>query len=158
MILSETSTTKSKPATCRTYASLRFMGDRLDPDRITAALHATPTLAYRKGEIWKRPDGKRPGGREYRGRSGLWLLSTRRQFESIELEDHFRELLKVLFPAGSIRLIEPLRVLMEKDGLRADVTCFWYGEHGAAPPVISDETRAAFAQIGAAIETDFQTD
>ena len=32
MILSETSTTKSKPATCRTYASLRFMGDRLDPD------------------------------------------------------------------------------------------------------------------------------
>lgn len=135
------------------YASLRLMGDRLEPDRVSAVLGTTPTLAYRKGEIYKRSRGH-----DIRGRSGLWLLSTRRRFESVELDDHFAQLLEVLFPAGSTHLTEPLRALMREDGLEADVTCFWYGEHGAAPPVIPEATRAAFARIGATIETDFQTD
>ncbi len=150
---SATSTTKSKPTTVKTYASLRFMGDRLDPDRVTAILGVTPTLAYRKGEIYHRSRGH-----EVRGRSGLWLLSTRHELESLELEDHFRRLLAALFPAGSRERIEPVRALMQEEELAADVTCFWYGEHGATPPIIPTDIRAAFAQVGAAIETDFQTD
>jgi hypothetical protein len=113
-----------------------------------------PTLAYRKGEIYKRTRT----GHEVRGRSGMWLLSTRRRFDSLTLNDHFEELLETLYPAGSPKLIEPIRALMKRDGLEADVTCFWYGEHGATPPEIAEETRAAFAEIGATIETDFQTD
>ena len=135
------------------YASLRFMGDGLEPDRVSAVLGTEPTLAYRKGEIYKRSRGH-----EVRGRSGLWLLSTRRQFDSDALADHFAQLIEVLFPAGSNHLIEPLRALMQEGGLRADVTCFWYGEHGATPPKIAEGTRSAFAKIGAKIETDFQTD
>jgi hypothetical protein len=153
MNLSATSTTKSEPKTVGTYASLRFMGDRLDPDRVTSVLGVIPTLAYRKGEIWKRSPRH-----EYRGRSGLWLLSTRRELESLELVDHFRRLLDVLFPAGSRERIGPVRALMHEEELEADVTCFWYGEHGATPPAIPDEIRAAFARIGATIETDFDTD
>jgi hypothetical protein len=42
--------------------------------------------------------------------------------------------------------------------LEADVPCFSHGGHGATPPLIPDEVRAAFAQIGATIETDFDTD
>jgi hypothetical protein len=130
------------------------MGDGLEPDRISAVLDTDPTLAYRKSEIYKRTRT----GHEVRGRSGMWLLSTRRRFDSLELSDHFEELLGVLFPEGSSRLIEPLRELMQRDGLEADVTCFWHGEHGARPPEIREEVRAAFAKIGATIETDFQTD
>jgi hypothetical protein len=130
------------------------MGDRLEPDRVSVVLGTEPTLAYRKGEIYKRTRT----GHEIRGRGGLWLLSTRRRFDSLKLQDHFEELLDALFPDGSSRLIKPLRELMERDGLKADVTCFWYGQHGATPPEIPEETRAAFARIGAAIETDFQTD
>lgn len=136
-----------------TYASLRLMGDGLEPDRVSVLLAREPTLAYRKGEIYKRTRT----GHDVRGRSGMWLLSTRRRFDSLDLKDHFKELLSVLFPEGSSRLIEPLRELMREEGLEADVTCFWYGEHGATPPEIPEETRAAFAQIGATIETDFQT-
>src|ERR1051325_1466980 len=44
------------------------------------------------------------------------------------------------------------------EGLEADVPCFSHGGHGATPPLIPDEVRAAFAQIGATIETDFDTD
>jgi hypothetical protein len=71
---------------------------------------------------------------------------------------HFTYLLGVLFPAGDKRLLEPLRALMRGDDLAADVGCFWYGEHGAEPPLISEKIRAAFAEIGATIETDFDTD
>lgn len=152
-VLVAISTTKSKPATVMAYASLRFLGDRLEPDRVTSILGVSPTLAYRKGEVYKRSRGQ-----DIIGRSGLWLLTTRRRFDSLRLQDHFGELLDALFPEGSDRLIEPLRMLMKRDGLKSDVTCFWYGEHGATPPEIPEETRAAFARIGATIETDFQTD
>jgi hypothetical protein len=135
------------------YASLRFMGDRLEPEQLTALLGTEPTLAYRKGEIYKRSRGH-----EIKGRSGLWLLTTRRRFDSLRLQDHFEELLNVLFPEGDDRLIEPLRALMKRDDLESNVTCFWYGEHGATAPEIAEETRTAFAEIGATIETDFQTD
>lgn len=140
-------------ATLMAYASLRFMGDRLEPEQLTAVLGAEPTLAYRKGEIYKRSRGH-----EIKGRSGMWLFTTRRRFDSLRLDDHFEELLDVLFPEGDDRLIKPLRALMKKNDLASDVTCFWHGEHGATPPKIPEETRAAFAKIGAAIETDFQTD
>jgi hypothetical protein len=78
--------------------------------------------------------------------------------EGKALNEHFAYLQSILFRSGERDLIEPLRALMREDGLEADVTCFWYGDHGATPPEIPDATRAAFAQIGATIETDFDTD
>jgi hypothetical protein len=54
--------------------------------------------------------------------------------------------------------IAGIGALMRQFDLEADVDCFWYGDHGATPPVIPDDIRAAFAQIGATIETDFDTD
>jgi hypothetical protein len=147
------STTKSKAGTLVTNAGLNFAGDRLEPDRITALLGVQPTIAYRKGEVYKRSRGH-----DARGRTGLWRLTTRRRLESTELNDHFAYLLELLFPDGSTKFVEPLRALMREFGLEADIDCFWYGEHGATPPEIPEETRAAFARIGAAIETDFQTD
>jgi hypothetical protein len=147
-----TSTTKSKPTTLMAYASFRVMGDRLEPKDITAALDITPTLAYRKGEVFKRARGH-----EVRGRTGLWLLSSELRIQSNELGDHFGFLQQVLEAEGG-KPIERLRTVIQRDGLKTDVTCFWYGERGATPPEILEATRAAFAQIGATIETDFDTD
>lgn len=150
---SATSTTKSETGTVRTYASLRFMGDRLEPGRISAILGTVPTLAYRKGEVFKRSRGH-----ELRGRTGLWLFSTRHGFDHDVLADHLRQLLQFLRSDCGQGRVNALRELMAEDGLEADVSCFWYGEHGATPPAIPEEIRAAFAQIGATIETDFDTD
>jgi hypothetical protein len=147
------STTKSKAATLVTNAGLNFAGDRLEPDRITAILGTAPTLAYRKGEVYKRSRGH-----EIRGRTGLWRLTTRRQLDSAELGDHLACLLQVLFPGGSTKLVEPVRALMRELDLEAEIDCFWHGEQRAKPPEIPEDTRAAFAQIGAMIETDFDTD
>jgi len=146
-------TTKLKTGTLVTNAGLNFAGDRLEPDRISALFGIEPTLGYRKGEIFKRSRGH-----EIRGRTGLWRLTTRRQLDSAELSEHLAYLLEVLFPGGSKKFIEPLRALMREFDLEAEVDTFWYGEQGATPPVIPEETRAAFAQIGATIEIDFATD
>lgn len=153
MSSSAISTTKSKAGTLVSNAGLSFAGDRLEPNRITALLTTEPTIAYRKGEVYKRSHGQ-----EARGRTGLWRLTTRRRLESTKLNEHLAYLLEVLFPAGSTKLVEPLRALMREFDLEVDIDCFWYGEHGATPPEIPETTRAAFAQIGATIETDFDTD
>jgi hypothetical protein len=153
MPVSAISTTRSDPGTLKAYASLRFTGDRLEPGRITDILGAPPKTAYRKGEIYRRSRGH-----EVRGRTGLWLLSSNGAVDSADLNEHLTYLLAILFPANGEELVERLRTLMEDNGLEADVSCFWYGEHGARPPVVSEEVRAAFARLPATIETDFDTD
>ncbi len=152
---SATSTTNSETGAVRAHASLRFMGDALDPGEITAIVGVPPTLAYRKGEVYRR---SRDGAKEARGRTGLWLLSTRGQVEGADLGRHLSYLLGVLFPPGGDDRLDRLRDLMRAKGIAADVGCFWYSKRGAQPPVISEEVRQAFARLPACIETDFDTD
>lgn len=48
---SETSTTKTEAgADGKAFVTLRFVGDDLDPDEISAILPVEPTRAHRKGE------------------------------------------------------------------------------------------------------------
>jgi hypothetical protein len=54
------SVTKSEP---KAFASLRFKGDRLEPERVSEILHAIPTTAYHKGEVYKRSRGHEACGR-----------------------------------------------------------------------------------------------
>jgi len=148
-----TSTTKSKAGTVNAFAGLRFTGDKLEPARITRLLAVEPTTAYRKGEVYKRSRGH-----EVVGRTGLWLLSSEASVKNAELIDHLIYLKGVIFPASGQDLITPIKRLMRNDNLAADVSCFWYGEHGATAPQIPEEIRAAFARLGATIELDFDTD
>src|SRR3954454_180929 len=150
---SETSTTKSEPKTLGTYAGLRFSGDRLQPSRVSDILNATPTTAYRKGEVYKRFREH-----EARGRTGLWLISSKSRVHSSDLNDHLDYLLEIVCPDCSDNRLAALRDLMRDDGLEADVPCFWHGEAGARPPIIRDDIRERFARIPATIETDFDTD
>lgn len=147
------STTKPKQA-LRTFASLRFRGDRLEPGRVTEILRVTPTLAYRKGEIYKQS-----GNREARGRTNLWLLSSKRQVDSQDLIDHLDYLLSFLYPSQSDETrVEQLNNLIRDGHIEADVGCFWYGAGGAQPPVIPDRMRIALERLPARLELDFNTD
>jgi hypothetical protein len=94
------------------------MGDRLKPEDVTASLAVAPTLSCRRGEIFKRSRGH-----EVRGRTGLWLLSSEAAVQSHELTDHLTHLQYVL-EARDGEPIERLRAVMQRDDLRADVTCF----------------------------------
>ena len=58
----------------KTAASLRFFGDDIDPDEITARLGAAPTVGVRKGGTWQTDLGvSKPA------RTGSWRLSAERR-------------------------------------------------------------------------------
>jgi hypothetical protein len=147
------STTKSEPGALGVFASLRFIGDQLQPGRLSDILDTSPTIAYRRGEMFKKVRGH-----EVRGRTGLWLLSSKGRVDSTDLNDHLDYLLSFLFPDHASDRLHSLRELMREDGIEADVGCFWYGKYGAPPPVIRDDIRESFARLPAEIETDFDTD
>ena len=137
MSASATYTTKSEPRTLTTYADLRFLGDGLRPNRITELLGVRPTTAYEKGEVYKHVRG-----RDVRGRTGLWRLSTKGRSDSADLREHLSYLIAILFPPGDCDLIERLQTLMREDGIEADVSCFWHGEHGAEAPLVPKDATA----------------
>jgi len=152
--MSEISTkTVERTETLSAFATLRFSGDRLEPDRINAILGVEPTTAYRKGAVYRRSRGH-----EVRGRTGVWLLSTRRCVPGNDLADHFRHLVAVVCPEGRADHIAALRDLMAREGVEADVSCFWHGSARARAPEIPAFARDVFARLGATIETDFDTD
>lgn len=160
---SGTSTMKSDAL--KTFATLRIVGDELNPDQITKFLRIRPTQAYAKGQRYTSG----PKSANILGRTGVWYLSTDKIVASSDLNDHLDYLFKALQLGGrhSIRapdgahltanLIE-LRHFMEKKSLRAVVTCFWYGPAGTRKPSIPRETTEVFNLINAEIETEFDTD
>jgi len=140
--------------TLSTFATLRFSGDRLEPESITAIIGTPPTRAYRKGETYRTG----PSGQTAKGRTGVWYLSTQRAVTSQTLADHLDHLVNVISPRGGSDHVPALRDLIARDRLEADVSCFWYGTAGATPPDIPEGIRKAIERFGATIETDFDTD
>src|SRR4051794_19568025 len=89
-----TSLPRSEQDTRKTYASLRVVGDNLDPQQVTRILKVVPTIAYAKGEKFEA----RAEEKERTGRTGVWLLSTDRIVASDNLHDHLAYILGVLIP------------------------------------------------------------
>ncbi|MFZ5705844.1 MAG: DUF4279 domain-containing protein [Pseudomonadota bacterium] len=71
----------------KTVSTLRFFGDDLDPDEITARLGCVPTVGARKGGAWITK-----GGTEKVARTGFWRLSVKER-QPGDLDAHVTELL-----------------------------------------------------------------
>jgi hypothetical protein len=153
--MSEISTkTAGQTETLSTFATLRFSGDGLEPERITATIGTAPTLSYRKGETYRTG----ASGQKAKGRTGVWYLSTRRIVTSQQLADHLDYILNVISPNTGPDHVPALRDLMANDGIEAEISCFWHGTVGALPPDIPAGIRKAIERLGATIEFDFDTD
>src|SRR5438034_5359807 len=141
------------PPRTKAFATLRFCGDRLDPDRITAILGVQPTKAYRKAERYLA--GPRAG--YVTGRTGVWALASDDVVAGADLDRHLGHLLDVIF-AGPDReeRLKHLCQMMSRDDVKADVSCFWRGGPGNAPPLVSTDAIRKFHQLPAEIETDFE--
>jgi Domain of unknown function (DUF4279) len=151
---SGTSTTKSESAT-RTFATLRFAGDALDPDEISRVIKENPTKAYRKGQRY-RPG---PHGPEVTGKTGMWYFSTRKKSYSKDLSEHLSILETLIAPFGDQgNRLKELRAIMERENLQAHVTCFWRGPPGAHAPAIPSMATATLRRLPADIQPDFATE
>jgi hypothetical protein len=149
-----TSTTKCENRS-RAFATLRFAGDALDPDEITRVIKEQPTQAYRKGE--KHRTG--PHGPEIVGKTGMWYFSTRHKIPSKNLTDHLEALVRLVFPfADDGKRLRELRDIMERENLKAHVTCFWRGPPGANEPSIPAVVSEPLCRIPADIKVDFATE
>lgn len=149
------STRKSEPDTRKAHASLRVMGDDLNPEQVTRILRVVPTVAYSKGERYGMA-----AGRDLIGHTGLWLLSTERLVASDNLQRHLAYLLGTLVPGRQDvgPLIQLHALLAHRKGLKADISCFWHGRHGAKRPSIPKFVTEIAKLIPAEVESDFDTD
>jgi hypothetical protein len=149
-----TRSTDAAPKTTA-FATLRFCGDRLDPDRITAILGVQPTKAYRKGETYLA----RPRAGYVTGRTGVWVFASDGVVNNVELDRHLEYVVDLIFrePDREERL-KQLHRLMSRDRIKADVSCFWRGGPGTRPPSIPGNVISRLNEVPAEIETDFEVD
>ena len=135
---------KSEQDTRKTYASLRVMGDDLNPEQVTRILRTVPSIAYAKGEQYKA--GKN-NITEHPGRTGLWLFSTDGIVASDNLHHHLFYILGILVPGRQD--VAPLAhlhgLLTYQKGLQADVACFWHGRFGALRDLGADAGFSGFS-------------
>ena len=91
------------------------------------------------------------------GRTGVWVLATDSIVEGAELDRHLEHLVELIFrgPDRAKRL-KQLHELMSRDGVEADVSCFWRGGPGGRPPVVPRDLISKLDQLPAEIETDFE--
>lgn len=78
-------------AISETHAALRFYGDDLDPDALSARLGGKPSTSARKGDVTR----SEKTGRERTARTGSWILSIGRR-EPGDLDGQVEELLSSL--------------------------------------------------------------
>jgi len=151
----ETSTTKTEAdADGKAFVTLRFAGDDLDPDEISAVLPVEPTRAHRKGEAFFA--GPRVGN--LRGRTGIWFLATDKLVPSDDLHDHLAFVQRLLSPTpGEFSRIAKLDEILKRTRSAANVTCFWRGDPGEPTPGIPDRFKSAIQPLTADIEIDFAT-
>jgi hypothetical protein len=141
--------------TMRTFATFRVAGDRLAPDDVTRILRVPPTQAYAKGEhYWGGPRSP-----DLVGRTGMWFLATDRLIASTRLGDHLGQILNLLMvQRGDAPPIIELNKLLTRKGLKAHVSCYWFGKTGAKKPLIPPLVTKIFGLLPADIETDFATE
>jgi hypothetical protein len=113
--------------TIRTFATLRFAGDELDPDEISRVVNEKPTRVYKKGQTYQ-PGPRSP---EITGKTGVWYFSTKHKVPSKDLADHLNALERLISPfADQQSRLRELREIMERKNLQAHAQrCF-----GAARP------------------------
>lgn len=86
------------PTIARTHASLRFSGDDLDPDDVTARLGAQPDLWAAKGEVIRSRSSPGP---KTTAKTGRWSLGVKPRGPG-DLDGQIKELFGLLTPDLSV--------------------------------------------------------
>ena len=128
-------------AVYKTAVTLRFFGDDLDPDDLTARLGAQPTSCSRKGGTWKTSSGvEKPALR------GSWRLESARRRPG-DLSAQIRELLEPLTSDFSVWQDLASR-------FRADLFCGLFMQESNEGITIEPETLAMIGERSLLLDLD----
>ena len=120
------------PTCAETYATFRlFWKGGPELSEVSALLQQGPTAKA-----------------DHRARGRSWRLSTRGNVESRDVRRHVDWLLEWARPRASV--VEQL----SRQGVRADVFCFWRSEHGHGGPMLSARQLAGLGSLGLEIGFD----
>jgi len=133
----------------RAYASVRFMGDSLDPLDVTQLVRLPHDHAHRDGEPTIRRRRTDLSVNEYAPyRGGMWTMSSERWIRSSDLDAHVCWLLEQLEPRAA-----QVKQLLSR-GIVGDIFCFSSGAPVSAP-TLPDQTVARAAALGLTIDIDY---
>lgn len=125
----------------RTVASLRFFGDDLDPQEITLALGAKPTVGVRKGGVWFTSRGV-----EKLAPFGSWRLNVADKTPG-DLDEQVAALLAPLTDD-----LEVWRTLTTR--FQADIFCGLFLKEGNEGLSLSPKTLAEIGNRGLVLDLD----
>jgi hypothetical protein len=124
----------------KTAASLRVIGDDLDPEEVTRLLGKKPDRARRRGEATQFE------ARESVARTGSWSVKTNSR-EPGDLDQQIGELL-----AGTTEDLATWRRVA--DSYRVDAFCGFFMKEGNEGITISPETLQKLGERGIALDLD----
>lgn len=129
------------PVLHHSLVTLRFFGDDLNPDEITALLGASPTAAHHKGQQFT---GSRPGAVRI-ARTGSWRLNAARR-EPEDLEAQIFEILD--------QLTSDLAAWQSLAPFRPDLFCGLFMASGNDGVSLSPRAMLALGQRGIELGLD----
>jgi len=135
----------------RTYASLRLVGEHVDPDVVSRITGLRADRACRRGDVVKvaRPHPDAIHTRQH----GLWLITSEGQIETADLEDHVEWLLQKIEPAK-----DEMVAYVQETGSWADVFCFCEVAGGGGGPVLSPRLLRRMGEAGLSVSLDIYGD
>jgi hypothetical protein len=163
--------TRPKDVPSSAFATLRIVGDALEPSAVTRIVHLKPTFAHRKGQKISSDDGMR----SRIGKFGIWYFSTRELIASPDLDEHFRFLAMnvlidskapweadiPLFDRDRLEVLltvsrpnQRLRDLVQEQSLTLVITGFWRGRNKRGRPSIPEGFRSFLKLFSAKLEMD----
>lgn len=133
----------------RAHASIRFMGDSLDPLDVTRLIRLPYDHAHRAGEPRIRRRRTDLSVNEYAPyRRGMWSMSSESWVHSSDLDVHVSWLLEQLEPRA-----EQVKQVLT-NGAIGDIYCFSSGAP-ALPPTLPERTIERAAALGLTIDIDY---
>lgn len=124
------------------FASLRIIGDAIDPSRISERLEMVATESHIKG-------GQR--GSTGSWSSGYWALSTATRVHSVQLEHHLAWLISILHTKQAVL------AALRDEGMNIDVFCFLNITEFNYGCTLSPVMLLQLAALGVAVGLDIYT-
>jgi Domain of unknown function (DUF4279) len=131
------------PTCAKTYATFRIYHTDLNPDQITSLLEIQPTGTQVNGRPMTNSIGiiKTPS-------IGGWFLSTEGLLDSKDVRRHVDWILDKL--ASRERILK----LLQAEGNRLDVFCYWLSAEGHGGPILSPATLRRLGELDLEIGFD----
>lgn len=133
-------------STCaKTYAGLRIYPGEIHPNEVTKRLKIKPSKTQVAGE---RIGTKKSQHVKLNG----WFLSTEKELQSVDYGRHIDWILDKL--DGKEDVIH----LLQKDGARVDISCFWVSKSGHGGPMLRPNQMSRLANLDIEIWWDIYFD